>query len=127
MRRVARRHGVADRLLFLGHIGDRGELAALMATADCFLHPNPTEPYGLCPLEALAAGCRAVAPDTAGCAEVLSGRGAVLVDTRDPVALAGAIGRALAGPRPRRAMDDLDCEATFAREWAVYEELATAA
>lgn len=127
IRRVARRHGVEDRLRFLGHIPDRRALAALMATADCFLHPNPTEPYGLCPLEALAAGCRAVAPDSAGCAEVLSGRGAVLVDTRDPVALARAVARALADPRPRPALDDLDCEATFAREWRVYEDLANAA
>jgi len=126
IRRVARRHGVEERLLFLGHIRDRRELAALMATADCFVHPNPTEAYGLCPLEALAAGCRVVAPDSAGCAEVLGGRGAVLVDPRAPAALAGAIDRALADARPRPAMDDLACEAAFAREWGLYAGLPAA-
>jgi alpha-1,6-mannosyltransferase len=66
LRRQAARRGVADRMLFLGHIADRDRLAALMATADCFVHPNPDEPYGLAPLEALSARCRVVAPDGAG-------------------------------------------------------------
>ena len=36
-------------------------LARLMATGDCFVHPNPDETYGLAPLEALATGTRVVA------------------------------------------------------------------
>src|SRR5262249_21050565 len=79
LRRLARRLGVEDRLRLLGHEPDRRRLASLMATADCFVHPNPVEPFGLAPLEALAAGCPVVAPDAAGTREALAGRGAVLV------------------------------------------------
>ena len=44
--------GVAERVHMLGHLGDRDALAALLATADCFVHPNANEPFGLAPLEA---------------------------------------------------------------------------
>jgi alpha-1,6-mannosyltransferase len=124
LRRGAARLGVADRMRFLGHVADRGRLAALMATADCFVHPNPSEPYGLCPLEALAAGCRVVAPASEGCAETLAGRGAVLVAPGDPAALAAGVARALAGPRPRADLSGLSWEAAFAAEWDLYREMA---
>lgn len=125
--RAARRLGVEARIVLLGHVSSRTELAALMATADCFVHPNPTEPFGLCPLEALAAGCRVVAPDAAGTAELLRGRGAVLVAPDDPQAIAEGIRDALGRPRPRPDLGDLSWERTFAREWDVYEALEAAA
>ena len=122
-RRRATRLGVADRLRMLGHVADRSRLARLMATADVFLHPNPTEPYGLAPLEALAAGCRVVAPDAHGSRETLGGRGAVLVAPSDPAALADGVRRALRLPRPRPELGDLDWGRTFTREWACYRAL----
>jgi alpha-1,6-mannosyltransferase len=124
--RDARRLGVAGRVRLLGHLGDRAALAALMASADCFVHPNPEEPFGLCPLEALAAGCRVVAPDAAGTAETLGGRGAVLVAPGDPASLAEGVERALAAPPPRADLADLSWERTFAREWELYRRLAPA-
>ena len=124
--RAAGRLGVDGRLRMLGHVASRGELAALMATADCFVHPNPAEPFGLAPLEALAAGCRVVAPDAAGTAETLGGRGAVLVAPDDPGALAAGVERALRGPRPRPELDDLGWDRTFEEEWEVYRRLAAA-
>jgi alpha-1,6-mannosyltransferase len=123
LRRSARRLGVAERMVFLGHVADRRRLATLMATADCFVHPNPAEPYGLCPLEALAAGCRVVAPLSEGCGETLAGRGAVLVAPGDPHALADGVRCALALPRPRPDLSDLSWEATFASEWDLYREM----
>jgi alpha-1,6-mannosyltransferase len=125
--RAARRSGLGDWVRLLGYVASRERLATLMATADCFIHPNPAEPFGLAPLEALAAGCRVVAPDAAGTAETLGGRGAVLVAPDDPAALAAGIDRALRGPRPRPALDDLTWELTFEREWEVYRRLAEAA
>ena len=125
--RSARRLGMDDRIVLLGHVADRAHLATLMATADCFVHPNPAEPFGLCPLEALAAGCRVVAPDAAGTAELLRGRGAVLVGPDDPVAIARGVREALTRPRPRPDMEDLSWDRTFAREWSVYAMLASAA
>jgi alpha-1,6-mannosyltransferase len=51
---------------FLGHIADRDFLADLFANADTFVHPNPREPFGIAPLEAMAAGLPLVAPDCGG-------------------------------------------------------------
>jgi glycosyltransferase involved in cell wall biosynthesis len=121
------RLGVAHRVRLLGHLGDRARIGTLLASADCFVHPNPEEPYGLAPLEALAAGCRVVAPDAEGSRETLDGRGAVLVTPDDPVALAEGVRRALALPRPRPDLSALDWSRTFEREWEAYAGLARAA
>ncbi len=54
------------RVLFLGHIGDRSKLIDLYANCDAFIHPNPREPFGIAPLEAMAAGAPLVAPNAGG-------------------------------------------------------------
>ena len=54
------------RIYMLGHINDLEELAYLYANADAFIHPNPREPFGIAPLEAMAAGCPVVVPNTGG-------------------------------------------------------------
>jgi len=54
------------RVTFLGHVGDRDRLADLYANADVFVHPNPREPFGIAPLEAMAAGLALVAPRAGG-------------------------------------------------------------
>jgi alpha-1,6-mannosyltransferase len=51
---------------FLGHVSDGGQLAVLFANADIFIHPNPCEPFGIAPLESMAAGLALVAPTTGG-------------------------------------------------------------
>jgi alpha-1,6-mannosyltransferase len=126
LRRRARRLGVLERIRMLGHVSDRAALARLMATADVFVHPNPAEPYGLAPLEALAAGCRVVAPDAAGTGETLAGRGAVLVAPGDPGALADGVRLALDAPRAIPDLTGLGWDGTFAREWACYRALVGA-
>lgn len=124
LRRAARRDGVEDRLRFVGHIGDRVELATLMATSDVFVHPSPHEPFGLAPLEALASGCRVVAPATGGTGETLVGRdGAVLVAPGDAGALAEGVLRAIDLPRPSPDLSALGWDATFDREWRLYRRL----
>jgi len=57
---------VPGRALFLGHIKDRSEYADLLANADAFVHPNPDEPFGIAPLEAMASGLPLVAPNRGG-------------------------------------------------------------
>ncbi len=51
---------------FLGHVGQREQVADLMANADVFLHANPAEPFGIAPLEAMASGVPLVCPKTGG-------------------------------------------------------------
>lgn len=51
---------------FLGHISDKHQLADLLANADIFIHPNPREPFGIAPLEAMASGLPLVAPAAGG-------------------------------------------------------------
>jgi glycosyltransferase involved in cell wall biosynthesis len=60
-----------DRLLpgtvrMLGHVRDREMLARIYANSDVFVHPNPSEPFGIAPLEAMASGLALVAPDEGG-------------------------------------------------------------
>ncbi len=51
---------------FLGHIASRERLADIYANCDVFLHPNPAEPYGISPLEAMASGLALAAPNSGG-------------------------------------------------------------
>ena len=121
--RPARAAGVADRLHMLGHISDRDALASLLATADCFVHPNANEPFGLAPLEAAVAGCRVVIPARAGAAAVLAHRGGTLVDDDAPVTLARGIESAMRTARPRIRPNDVSWGPVFEREWHLYEQL----
>jgi glycosyltransferase involved in cell wall biosynthesis len=50
----------------LGHLGNKEQLLELYANCDAFVHHNPREPFGIAPLEALAAGLPLVAPQTGG-------------------------------------------------------------
>lgn len=54
------------RAAFLGHIAGQEALAQLYANCDVFVHPNPREPFGIAPLEAMAAGLALVAPNEGG-------------------------------------------------------------
>jgi alpha-1,6-mannosyltransferase len=56
------------RVSFLGHIKEPDQLANLLANADAFVHPNPREPFGIAPLEAMASGLPLVAPNCGGVA-----------------------------------------------------------
>jgi glycosyltransferase involved in cell wall biosynthesis len=53
------------RSLFLGHCV-RDQLRAIYHAADIFVHPNAREPFGIAPLEAMAAGLPLVAPASGG-------------------------------------------------------------
>jgi alpha-1,6-mannosyltransferase len=56
----------ASRFVFLGHVADKAALARLYASCDVFIHPNPREPFGIAPLEAMASGLALVAPSSGG-------------------------------------------------------------
>ncbi len=54
-----------NKIILLGHL-DKELLADYYANADIFVHPNPKEPFGIAPLEAMASGVPVVAPDSGG-------------------------------------------------------------
>ena len=124
--RRAQRLGVGERVMMLGHIAGRTDLARLMATGDCFVHPNPDETYGLAPLEALATGTRVVAARGGGLRDVLGSRGAVLVQPGDAAALARGVETALLHERRTPDLTDLTWNRTFDKEWDLYESLRAA-
>jgi alpha-1,6-mannosyltransferase len=57
---------VPGRVLFLGALGDVNAIATHFASADVFIHPNPKEPFGIAPLEAMASGVPVVLPNAGG-------------------------------------------------------------
>lgn len=77
---------------FLGHIHDRDELAHVYANSDVFVHPNPQEPFGIAPLEAMAAGLPLVAPNCGGVTTYANETNAWLADP-SPAAFAAMVER----------------------------------
>ncbi len=55
-----------QRVHLLGQLNNQAALASLYANCDVFLHPNPREPFGIAPLEAMASGLPLVAPNAGG-------------------------------------------------------------
>ena len=53
------------KIIQFGHV-NKDELANLYANTDVFVHPNPREPFGIAPLEAMASGLPLVAPNAGG-------------------------------------------------------------
>ncbi len=54
------------KIQMIGHITEKSRLADLFANCDAFIHPNPREPFGITPLEAMASGLPVVAPNSGG-------------------------------------------------------------
>ncbi len=77
------------RSLFLGHC-QREDLAALYHAAQVFIHPNPREPFGIAPLEAMAAGLPLVAPASGGVLTYANAENAWLAENT-PAAFASAV------------------------------------
>jgi glycosyltransferase involved in cell wall biosynthesis len=91
---------VADRVLFLG---PRLDIPELLQVFDLYALPSVWEGLPLAVLEAMAAGCPIVASDVGGVASaVRDGVSGVLVEPRQPVALAEAIAHLLREPALRR-------------------------
>jgi glycosyltransferase involved in cell wall biosynthesis len=117
----ARELGVAERVRFLG---ERRDVPRLSAAADlaCQANVGP-EPFGLCFVEALAAGMPVVTSGIGGALEIVTPELGELVPPGDPAALAAGLARCMdsdeksAAARrfgPERARDLCSAEA-FAR------------
>jgi glycosyltransferase involved in cell wall biosynthesis len=76
-------------VILLGHL-DKETLANYYANADVFVHPNPREPFGIAPLEAMASGVPTLAPASGGILSYASNENAWLV-APDAESFAGAV------------------------------------
>jgi glycosyltransferase involved in cell wall biosynthesis len=78
----------SKKIVQLGHL-DKELLADYYANADVFIHPNPREPFGIAPLEAMASGVPTVAPRSGGILSYADDNNAWLVEpTADDFAAA---------------------------------------
>jgi N-acetyl-alpha-D-glucosaminyl L-malate synthase BshA len=123
---LARELGVADAVAFLG---ERLELAPILAAGRVFLLPSETESFGLAALEAMACAVPVVATRSGGLPEVVTdGSTGLLHAVGDVAAMAASVIALLRDEPRRRAMGDAaraDAVHRFAREPAVdrYEAL----
>jgi UDP-glucose:(heptosyl)LPS alpha-1,3-glucosyltransferase len=92
---LARRRGVADRLVWLG---PRADIERWYAAADVVVLPTRYEPFGNVHLEALASGVPVVTTTRAGGAEVVAeGRAGEVLEPDDEEGIAAAMERYTAG------------------------------
>ncbi|WP_433782563.1 glycosyltransferase [Actinomycetospora sp. CA-101289] len=136
LRDRARAEGVADRVTFLGAVG-QDALPALYRAADAVACVPVYEPFGLVPLEAMACGRPVVAAAVGGLADtVVDGVTGHHVPTGDPVAVAAALdalrrdprrARALGCAGRRRAVAEYGWERVAEAHERVYAEVAAAA
>lgn len=98
----ARACGVADRVTFLGRV-ERSDVPALLRSADAVVCAAWYEPFGIVPLEAMAAGVPVVATAVGGQTDTVIDRFTGLhVAPRQPRAIAAAL-RELFADAPLRA------------------------
>ncbi|MFV2018417.1 glycosyltransferase [Micromonospora sp. LOL_023] len=87
---------------FADYIGDRDEIARLLASADVVVAPGPVETFGLAALEALAAGTPVVVAAESALPEVIGDAG--LAATGGGTGFADAICALAARPVPARRL-----------------------
>ncbi|MGE0043749.1 MAG: glycosyltransferase, partial [Vicinamibacterales bacterium] len=116
------------RLLLLGSLQSRERLARCYASADVFVHPNPREPFGIAPLEAMASGVPVVAPAAGGVQSYATGANSWLA-APDAASFASAIRAAVDAPEParlaaaRQTADAHRWDRVAARFFGLYEDL----
>jgi len=118
------------RLYFTGHIADRPALADLLANVDLFIHPNPREPFGIAPLEAMASGLPLVAPSSGGLLSYANAGNAWL-GPADAETFAAAVRTIFSNPQERdrkvaearRTAGEHSWQCATARMFLTYDEL----
>jgi L-malate glycosyltransferase len=107
-----------ERIELVGNVA-REWIADTLAAADVFCAPSYGEPFGLSPLEAMAAGLPVVSTDAGGLAHLVPPDGGIQVPARDATALGEALTALVRDPERRAAMGRAN-RATVARryEWS---------
>jgi glycosyltransferase involved in cell wall biosynthesis len=130
LRRAVHRHQLHQYVRFLGYLPQE-TLAAMYRLAAVFVFPSLYEGFGLPPLEAMASGTPVVTSNVSSLPEV-AGDAALLVDPRDPHAIANAIYQVLTDDETRRQLREkgfarvrhFSWEASVRRVREIYGEVA---
>jgi alpha-1,6-mannosyltransferase len=116
-------HGpLRGRLHLLGHVDDADRLARIVASADLFVHANPREPFGIAPLEAMAAGTPVVLPNAGGVLTYATRDNAWLA-VPSGVGLAAQVALASAAPEECRRRAEQARQRVRAFEWPLVTRL----
>jgi glycosyltransferase involved in cell wall biosynthesis len=99
---AADRGGVAENVRFLGQ---RKDVARLMAAADVYCQPNTgPEPFGIALVEALHAGLPVISSDFGGAKEIITETCGVLCTPGDVPGVAAALRELMSDPASRRSL-----------------------
>jgi glycosyltransferase involved in cell wall biosynthesis len=129
LKSLARQQGVFDKIVFAGL---RPDVPELLATMDVFVFPSRMDAFGLCLVEAMAAGCPVVAADTCAIPEIIhDGVEGFLFPAKDVETLADKILRllsdkALAEQCASRALErakEFDGPTMTRKIEAIYDEI----
>lgn len=107
---------LAGKIILLGHL-TKDDLALHYANADVFVHPNPREPFGLGPLEAMASGTPTVVPNSGGVLSYATSENSWPAEP-DARAFANAIGQVFAdtSERDRRVINAVETSRLNSRQ-----------
>ena len=132
-RTLERRISDSPHIRLFHPVYDRARLAAIMASADAYIHGSDAEPFGLVGYEALASGTPLIVPETGGMGVLADPRYAETYRPRDAVSAADAILRFFARDQASiraaaavAAAEVLDAEDHAARLIAHYETVIAA-
>lgn len=117
------------KIILLGHL-DKETLSRYYANADVFVHPNPREPFGIAPLEAMASGVPVVAPHSGGILTYATNENTWLVEPEGK-SFAAAVRDVIENPDLRERKTDLALstarentrEASTDRLFATYDRI----
>src|SRR6185295_3146940 len=117
LRRFARDRELAD-VFFAGRVSDEDK-ARFYKTADVFVAPSTgQESFGIVLLEAMAAGRAVVASDIHGYKRVVQRNvSGLLVEPKDPDALAEALERLIVAPELRQSLGDAGARRAVDFDW----------
>ncbi|MBW8753145.1 MAG: glycosyltransferase [Sphingomonadales bacterium] len=105
---------------------DRARFAAILASADLFVHASTSETFGMAAAEARACGVPVVVPDLGGAADHAQGGAGITYRAGSAPAAAEAILKQIARPPMRRVARAETMHGHFARLFADYESVAGA-
>ena len=128
--RAARRLGIENRVIFLGLVED---IENVYAISDVYILPTLSEPAGMSPMEAMAAGLPTVlsSPEYAGSSELIKNGEAMILKSPDrPREIAEALSRLMdkdlredLGSRGQRLARELTWERTTEDTLSVYKRI----